>query len=112
MYKVHAQNLQIAIFSHEREDESLQTSFVGSNKPIFIRYYVQSKIHSFITGLKVHLHQESASTLRQLCDDASDIVLIENNGVSQKCVATLILGDSIVFNGNRIASIVAELLQH
>ena len=29
-----------------------------------------------------HLHQASASTLRQLWDDASDIVLIENKGVA------------------------------
>ena len=110
LYKVHAQSLQIAIFSHERGDKSSQTSFVGSNKPIFIRYYVQSKFHSSITRLRVHLHQASASasTLRQLCNGASDTVLIKNNGVSQKWVVTLILGDSIVFDENRILSIIAE----
>ena len=73
------------------------------------RYYVQSKIHSTITRLRVNLHQASASTLRQLCDDGSDTVLIKNNGVSQKWVVTLILGDSIVFDENRILSIIAEL---
>ena len=113
LYKVHAQSLQIAIFSHERGDKSSQTSFVGSNKPIFIRYYVQSKIHSSITRLRVHLHQASASTLPQLCDGTSDTVLIKNNEVSQKWVVTLILGDSVVFDENRILSISTELsLQH
>ena len=48
LYKVHAQNWQI--YFHTKEKTS--------------RYYVQSKIHSFITRLKARLHQESASTLR------------------------------------------------
>ena len=34
------------------------------------------------------LHQASSSTLRQLCDDASDSVLIEINGDAWKLVAT------------------------
>ena len=34
------------------------------------------------TPLRAHLHQASASTLRQLSDDACNSVLIENNGVT------------------------------
>ena len=33
-------------------------------------------------GLKARLHQTSVSTLPQLCNDASNTVLIENNGVA------------------------------
>ena len=29
-------------------------------------------------GIRAHLHQASESTLQQLCDGASDAVLIEN----------------------------------
>ena len=32
--------------------------------------------------IRVRLHLESVSMLQQLCNDASDIVLIENNGVT------------------------------
>ena len=32
--------------------------------------------------LRARLHQASASSLRQLCKDASDTALIENNGVA------------------------------
>ena len=40
--------------------------------------------------LRVHLHQLSASMLRQLCNDDSDSVLIDNNSVSWKwCKWTL-----------------------
>ena len=38
--------------------------------------------------VKVRLHQASVSTLRQLCNGASGTVLIENNGVARKRVAT------------------------
>ena len=50
--------------------------------------------------------------LQQLCDDASCAVLIENNGVTQKCVATPFCSNSIVFN-ERTVSLVSmeELLQ-
>ena len=41
-----------------------------------------------LTVVRAHLHQASASTLRQLCDDACDSVLIENNGVKNG-VATI-----------------------
>ena len=50
--------------------------------------------------------------LQQLCDDASDTVLIENNRIAWKWVAATFRIDSIVFNENNIASVIAELLQH
>ena len=40
---------------------------------------------------------------KKLCDDASDTVLIENNGVTRKWVATPFWIDSIVFSKNNIA---------
>ena len=61
--------------------------------------------------LKARKYQASASALQQLCDDASDSVLIENNGVTWKWVTTPFWSDSIVCNENRIASIIAELSQ-
>ena len=51
------------------------------------------------------------STLRQLCDDARDTVLIEDNGVTQKWVATPFWSKSNVFNENSTTSIIAELSQ-
>ena len=54
-----------------------------------------SSIHVVKRLIRVRLHQTSASTLRQLCDDASDTALIENNGVASKWVAALFLTDSI-----------------
>ena len=51
----------------------------------------------------------SASTLRQRYDDACDSVLLENSAVAWKWVATPFCSDTIVFNGNRIASIIAAL---
>ena len=44
--------------------------------------------NQFKGTLRVGLHQASASMLRQLCDDASDTVLIENNGAAWEWVAT------------------------
>ena len=44
------------------------------------------------------LHQASVSCLRQLCNDPSDTIFIENIGVTRKCVPTPIWSDSIVFN--------------
>ena len=43
--------------------------------------------------------------LQQLCDYASDNVIIENNGVSRKWVAIPFWSDSIVFNESSITSI-------
>ena len=39
------------------------------------------------------LHKVSASTLQQLCDDASDTILIENNGDIWKLFENLNLED-------------------
>ena len=39
-------------------------------------------------SIRAHLHQASASMLRQLSDEACDSVLIENNGVTPEWVAT------------------------
>ena len=49
--------------------------------------------------------------LQQLCNDTSDTVLIENNGVTSEWGDNPFLSDSIVFNENSIASVIAELLQ-
>ena len=46
--------------------------------------------------------------LRPLCDDASNSVLIENNEVTQKWVATPFWSDFIVFNENNILSIITN----
>ena len=62
-----------------------------------------------VESLTASLHQASASMLRQLCDDASDTVLIENNRVLSEQGCNPISSDSIVFNENSIASIVAAL---
>ena len=64
------------------------------------------KLHSII---RVGLHQASASTLRQLWDDASNSVLIENNGVAPEWGCNPFSSDSIVFNKNRIANIIAQV---
>ena len=58
---------------------------------------------------RARLHRASASTLRQHYDDASDIVLIVNNGFTPKWVATLFWSGSIVFNQSSIASIITVL---
>ena len=44
-------------------------------------------------------------------DDARDTVLIENNGVTPKWVATPFWSDSIVFSENSITSVMGELSQ-
>ena len=53
----------------------------------------------------------SELTLRQLCDDASDTILIENIGGAPEWSCNPFSSDSIVFNENSIASVIAELLQ-
>ena len=71
-----------------------------------------SHFHVYIKqwSIRVRLHQASASMLRQLCDDACNFVFIENSGVAQKWVATPFWSDSIVFNENRIASVITALM--
>ena len=56
--------------------------------------------------------EASASTLRQLWDDISNTVLIENNGVAPDWGCNPILSNSILFNENSIISINAEFSQH
>ena len=62
-------------------------------------------------GLRDHLHQASASMLRQLCNDTCNSVLIENNGVVPEWGCNLFSSISIYFNENRIASVITELSQ-
>ena len=50
----------------------------------FCRYTEDALVICGAEIFRVHLHQSSASTLLQLCDDASDSVLIENNAVTQE----------------------------
>ena len=51
---------------------------------------------------RARLHRESASTLRQLYDDACNSVLVENNRVTPEWGCNQFLRDSIVFNENSI----------
>ena len=62
-------------------------------------------------SLRAHLHQASASTLRQLCNEACDSVLIENNRVAPEWGCNPFSSDSTDFNENRITSVITELLQ-
>ena len=48
---------------------------------------------------------------QQCCDDTSDTVLNEKNGVTWKWIATPIWSGSLVFNENGIASVITELSQ-
>ena len=50
--------------------------------------------------------------LQQLCDDDSDSVLIENNGITPDSGCNPFSSDTVVFNEKRIASVITELLQH
>ena len=59
--------------------------------------------------LVTRLHQALASTLRQLCNNTSNTVLVENNGVPWKWVAIPIWSDFIVFNENSIAMKIVAL---
>ena len=77
---------------------------------------IRVRIHILLSLVHIHvkprLYQASLSTLRQLCDDVSDTVLIENNRVAPEWGCNPFSNDSIVFNKNIIASIIAELSQH
>ena len=61
-------------------------------------------IHKFFVSfpperhVKAHLHQASASKLRQLFNDTCDSVLIENNGVAPEWGCNLFSRDSTDFN--------------
>ena len=58
---------------------------------------------------RVRLHQASASMPQQLCDDASNSVLIENNVVAPDWGCNPFSSDTVVFNENRITRMIAEL---
>ena len=47
-------------------------------------------------AVRSHLHPASESMMQQLCDDANDSVLIENNGVAPECHCNPFSGNSIV----------------
>ena len=55
--------------------------------------------------VRARLHQWSASTLSQLCDNAKDSLLIANNGVTSEWGCHPFSSEAIVFNENKIASI-------
>ena len=79
---------------------------------IDLQLIITSSVHrADAHSIRARLHQTSASTLRQLCDDANDSVLIENNGVTPEWGYKLFSRDSTDFNENRIASVIAELSQ-
>ena len=69
--------------------------------------------YGIVSKVRAHLPQASASTstLRQLCSDTSDSVLIANNGVTREWFCNPFSSDLFVFNENRIASVTAELSQ-
>ena len=48
----------------------------------------------------------------QHCDDVSNTILIENNGVTEESVVTPIWSECIVFSENSITSVITELSQH
>ena len=85
-------------------------SLLHNRDPIY-NYHRKEKrrVRSFFC-FRVRLHQASASTLRELCEDTSNRILIESNGVTQEWAATH-FQDSIVFNENRIASVITEFSQ-
>ena len=51
---------------------------------------------------RLHLHKTSASMLQEICDDASNSVLIENNRVTAGWSCNSFSSVSIDFNENRI----------
>ena len=68
----------------------------------------------YIESVSSHLHQASASAsvLWKLCDDASNTVLIENNGVAPEWGCSQFLSDSHCFQWEQyMASVIAELSQ-
>ena len=70
-----------AIFSDE--DPLLTTMKEDApNEAALFHGWVVQKVCA--CSLRARLHQASASTLRQLYDDASDTIIIENNEVTRK----------------------------
>ena len=75
-------------------------------RPLSINFNVQQKSGD----VRSRLHQASASMLQQLCSDTYDSVLFANSGATWKWEATPFWSDSIVFNENRIANVIAALM--
>ena len=63
-------------------------------------------MHNLDASVRVRafLHQVSASTLRQRCDDASDTVLMENNGVAPEWGCNQSLRDITVLCNCRVVA--------
>ena len=85
-------------------------TLLGEGNFCSVSAFSSSFYHCDLEILRAHLYQASVSTLRQLCDDASDTVLMQNNGVARKWVVALFRSDSIVFNENSITSVIAALM--
>ena len=66
----------------------------------------------FDWNIRTRLHRASVSMLHQLCDDTSNTVLIENNGVASEWGGNPFWSDSIVFIESSMASVIAALLLH
>ena len=86
-------------FDHHENDAGLDGHFHSARMSSHFRF-----------RLKVYPYQTSASKLLQLCDDASDTGLTENNGVAPEWGCNPFSSDTIVLND--IASIIAEFSQH
>ena len=61
---------------------SLTQEVAGSNTFTIMKSILVTEFGEFNESFRFSLHQESASTLRQLCDDAYNFVLIEISGVA------------------------------
>ena len=91
----------------EQDEETRELRIIDPNA--YVSLFVRRA--SLCMQLKTRLHKASESTLRQLCDDASDTVLVEHNGVTLDWGCNPFSSNSIVFNENSIASVVAEFSQ-
>ena len=78
---------------------------IVANDTMFKTATLSLRVNTPETYTRVYSHLGPVYTKRQcqLCNDASDTFLIENNGVTRKWFATPIWSDSIVFNKNSIA---------
>ena len=99
--------------SHVTTRKSLPIRYVAIEDTITLRiaHPVFDCHYWLVIHVRAHLHQVSVSMLQELCNDASDTVLIENNGVASEWVATPFWSDSIVFNENSVANTIPELSQ-
>ena len=100
---------------HRRSRKGRLLVSVGWERNIFERSsaqgtYTSHRLLCICVSVRGRLHQTSLSMLRQLSDDASDTVLIENNGVTQKWIAIPCWSDFIAFDKNSIAGVITELL--